>query len=596
MLHSGKSYSAPRRCTGKERVLTLLQKRSRIFVCAFTLAATQVFAQQRERPANAGANGAAPEPGIPVTDTLTQARCGGCHTKDKDGNLSRISWIRTTPEGWEQAIKRMVRLNGVRLSPADARSIVKYLAANHGLAPEEAKPVMYMAEHRIQDEVIPNESLRVTCNACHALGQPFQWRRTRAEWGLVADFHSALYPQADMAFRRNGMNFGPPNNEISLDVSLDYLGKNYGLHSPEWAKWVARMRSPKLAGKWLVSARVPGKGRYTGEITIGAGAADDEFTTTAKLVPVNGGAAIERKGTGLVYAGYSWRGRSRGVTAASNVPGDLNNEMRETLWVSPDQTWAEGRWFFGEYQEFGVDVKLRRATSEPMLLTADKYALKTGTTSRVRIIGANLPASLKPADLDFGGGIKVTSIVSQTPTDVVAQVEVASSAVPGKRDIAIGLATLEGPIAVYDTIDYIKVLPEAGLAHLGGNKGEPHPKGYQQLEAIAYHRGPDGKTRTGDDIELGPVEVNWSVEEFFAVFGDDDKEFVGTLDSNGLFTPNVDGPNPQRKFSRNNYGDVWIVATAKNEKDRDGKPVSGKAYLVVTVPTYMRWDQPEVSR
>ena len=27
----------------------------------------------------------------------------------------------------------------------------------------------------------------------------------------------------------------------------------------------------------------------------------------------------------------------------------------------------------------------------------------------------------------------------------------------------------------------------------------------------------------------GPMEVNWSVEEFYAVYGDDDKEFVGTL-------------------------------------------------------------------
>ena len=55
----------------------------------------------------------APEEGIPVTNPLVLAKCGGCHTKDEKGNLSRISWERATPEAWEEAIKRMVRLNGV---------------------------------------------------------------------------------------------------------------------------------------------------------------------------------------------------------------------------------------------------------------------------------------------------------------------------------------------------------------------------------------------------------------------------------------------------------------------------------------------------
>jgi len=90
--------------------------------------------------------------------------------------------------------------------------------------------------------------------------------------------------------------------------------------------------------------------------------------------------------------------------------------------------------------------------------------------------------------------------------------------------------------------------------------------------------------------------VKWSVEEFYSVDNDDDKEFVGSLSQTGFFTPSSDGPNPQRKFSRNNYGDIWIVATAKDEKDKDGKPLTSKSYLVVTVPAYMQWDQPEVGQ
>jgi len=154
-------------------------------------------------------------------------------------------------------------------------------------------------------------------------------------------------------------------------------------------------------------------------------------------------------------------------------------------------------------------------------------------------------------------------------------------------------AVLQSAFAVYDRVDYIKVIPETSMARLGG---DVHPKGYQQLDAVGYQRGADGKPHTADDVELGPMEVSWSVEEFYAVYGDDDKEFVGTLDSNGLFTPALDGPNPQRKFKRNNYGDIWAVATTKNEKDKEGKPLGGKSYLIVAVPMYIQWDQPEVTK
>jgi hypothetical protein len=84
------------------------------------------------------------EEGIPVSDPLVISKCSGCHQKDEKGNLSRISWERTTPEGWQAVIRRMVRLNGLTLTPEEGRAIVKSLSSSHGLAPEEAKPVMYM--------------------------------------------------------------------------------------------------------------------------------------------------------------------------------------------------------------------------------------------------------------------------------------------------------------------------------------------------------------------------------------------------------------------------------------------------------------------
>jgi quinohemoprotein amine dehydrogenase len=64
---------------------------------------------------------------------------------------------------------------------------------------------------------------------------------------------------------------------------------------------------------------------------------------------------------------------------------------------------------------------------------------------------------------------------------------------------------------------------------------------------------------------------------------------VGSIDRNGLFTPNVDGPNPQRSGQRNNIGDVWVVAT-HTPNAPGSKPMKARSLLVSTVPLYMRWE------
>ncbi len=566
--------------------------------------ALPLLAQSSKSPAAAssGMVKLPPEEGIPVTSPVVISRCGSCHAKDEHGNLSRISWERATPEGWEEAIKRMIRQQGVRLTPDDAKSILKYLATDHGLAPEEAKPVMYYAERRMLDETnIPNDKVRGACTNCHAMARPLSWRRTEQDWKLLANLHVALYTSAEESFRR-GLSMGTaldwvPEHEKTrpVDVAIAYLAKTAPLHTPEWAAWRARMHAPKLAGRWLVSASITGRGKFYGEMEVeAASGTDDEFTTRVKLTSAKDGSTISRTGHSVVYAGYSWRGRSKGTLAANPSPDDLASEMREVMWVSPDQSSAEGRWFWGQYQEFGFDVKMKRASADPTLIGVDRTSLKAGSqANRVRLIAESVPAQPAPSDLDFGTGVTVKRIVSHTPTEIVAEVDVAADAVPGKRDISFHRSVLESAIAVYDRVDYIKVTPDSALARLGS---QTHPKGYQQFEAIAYQRGADGKTQGASDIELGPVDAKWTVEEFYSVENDDDREFVGSLSGTGFFTPASDGPNPQRKFSRNNYGDIWVVATAKDEKDKDGKPLTAKSYLVVTVPAYMQWDQPEVGQ
>jgi quinohemoprotein amine dehydrogenase len=113
-----------------------------------------------------------------------------------------------------------------------------------------------------------------------------------------------------------------------------------------------------------------------------------------------------------------------------------------------------------------------------------------------------------------------------------------------------------------------------------------------QFEAWGYHNGPDGKPGSADDLKLDVVPATWGLEEYTATFDDDDLAFVGGINAEtGLFTPNIEGPNPKRSGERNNIGDVWAVATYY---DRDAgsssRPLRARAHLLVTVPLYMRWE------
>jgi quinohemoprotein amine dehydrogenase len=77
------------------------------------------------------------------------------------------------------------------------------------------------------------------------------------------------------------------------------------------------------------------------------------------------------------------------------------------------------------------------------------------------------------------------------------------------------------------------------------------------------------------------------MEEYSAIYGDDDIEYIGTILQDGTVVPAEDGPNPNRPGNRNNVGDAWVVAT----HTRPGlEPLTARAHLVVTVPLYMRFE------
>jgi len=542
--------------------------------------------------------------GIPVTDSLTIQKCSVCHSRDEKGNLTRISWIRTTPEGWEEAIKRMVRLRGVSMEPDEARKILFYLSNQHGLAPEEASPVQYMAEQRMVDEKVPNDTIVHTCKSCHALGKPLSWRRSPDEWKILTDLHIALYPDVMyQAFERPATaaswfvvpisDASPEDKRSPVDVAVEYFSKNAPLHTPEWEKWRAAMQAPKLAGRWLVSGRDPGKGNFFGEMVIEGTDTPERFSTRTTLTFVPGNQVVNAKGSAIIYTGYAWRGRSKSEDAGAGPDAPANR--REVMMVSRDRSRINGRWFWGAYSEFGMNVTLRRATDSPVVLATDTQLLAAGSpNNQLQIYGDNLPQDIAAADVDLGPGLSVTKIVSKEAGRIVVVADVAKEALPGARDVAVKNYVLPAGLSVYDHIDYLKVLPETPLARLGGGAAA-HVKGYVQFEAMAYSNGADGVPGTEDDIELGFVPAEWKLEEFVASYGDDDVNFVGTIDpKSGLFTPALEGPSPKRQFSRNNYGDVWAQATYKPAGA--AKPATGRSYLVVTVPNYMQWDQPEVGQ
>jgi quinohemoprotein amine dehydrogenase len=84
------------------------------------------------------------------------------------------------------------------------------------------------------------------------------------------------------------------------------------------------------------------------------------------------------------------------------------------------------------------------------------------------------------------------------------------------------------------------------------------------------------------------VNATWGLEEYGVTYDDDDVKFVGAISPTGLFTPNVDGPNPARTSSRNNIGDVWVVASYQ-APGKTPRALKARALLIVTVPLYVKF-------
>src|SRR5262245_30968052 len=89
-----------------------------VLACSWGLTVASVAPSAAQAPAAAPtppAAAAKAETGIPVTDQTVTKACGTCHRPDDKQQLTRISFRRTTPEGWERTITRMMALNGLKI-------------------------------------------------------------------------------------------------------------------------------------------------------------------------------------------------------------------------------------------------------------------------------------------------------------------------------------------------------------------------------------------------------------------------------------------------------------------------------------------------
>ncbi len=616
--------------------------------------------------------------GIAISDPLVHTHCMRCHAIDDKQQMTRISYVRKSPEGWSETLKRMGRLHGLQLSPQDAKQLVRTLSNSNGLARSEAERGLYESERRVHwSEESQDQDFRRACAECHPLGRVLLQQRDDEEWQLLRATHVAMFPLArgqmgggppeDESRRFGGGNFGggggggnagaanagagarggrggrggeaapggntpPPAPTQSVgDRVLQKLAKDQPLFSPAWESWSKNRREVPLAGTWTVSGHETGRGDLFGTASLKRVDAD-EYEITWNLRATDG-STIARTGKGLLYAGYSWRGRSQ-------EGGDSKAAAwREVLLLDDAWQTLRGRLFTGNYDELGVDVTLVRDLGRPRVLAVDGAAIAVPSTGhRLTVQGEAFPANVAATDFFVGEGLSITGVERRSDRELVLVVDASVGTELGVRTVAFGSDPGSAQVTLYDTVDYIRVRPLQGLARVGGAK---HPNQLERYEAYAVHRGKDEKPYTDDDVDLFQVRPKWSLAEFKVRENDDDLQFVGSIDPvTGVFTPAVDGPNPARKWQANNIGDVFVMAEielevvvrpepkkvdpAKDDKVKDDKPPVGdgaekateakpatpppvakpaetapivrakktflaRSHLLVSVPIYMRW-------
>ncbi|HEX9206582.1 MAG TPA: quinohemoprotein amine dehydrogenase subunit alpha [Candidatus Deferrimicrobiaceae bacterium] len=498
-------------------------------------------------------------PGIPVTSDLVLKKCTDCH-KNNGGLVSRISYIRQVPEAWEETLWRHKRIHGLSITKGEKEALLLYFSDKQGLAPAEVAPYAYTLEKRDTKEKVDSQVIIDMCVRCHSYAKTALQRRTPEEWPKLANMHSGVLPMW-LYQLQDVLDW-----DDTLAACVKELEKRFPLETPEWKQWTGAR--PKVGdGKWVVAGYQAGKGAYGGEVALKK-TGDFEYSYGGTVEFENGEKQpIEGKAT--LYGGYAWR-------ASGTLAG---KPIREVFHISADGSTFTGVRFDDPHFELrGVETRASAGAS-PRILSVMPKALKAGSKdATVTIVGTGLTK-----EVSLGDGVSVKKVVSDSPSKVVVSVDVSEKAAAGYRSAKSGGAEAGKLLAVYSSIDYIKVVPSPAMSRTGG-------LGYAvkqlvQFDAMAYSKGTDGVAGNEDDVEIGRVPAAWKVAELASSNEDRDAEFVGTIDGNGLFTPGDEGPNPKRAMNENNMGDVWVTASFKAP---GGETLSARGYLLATIPLYVQ--------
>lgn len=503
-----------------------------------------------------------------TAEKLLNERCGSCHARLPEGGLSRVHESRRTPEGWDMTIARMMFLHGVPISAEERGILVKHLADTQGMAPAETANWRYILERQPNVVETPeDEQLAVMCGRCHSYARLAIQRRDEGEWQKLVHFHLGQFPTIEYQALGRDRNWW----DIASTEMPALLAKHYPLTTDAWKNWQAQAKAD-LSGTWRVVGQRPGKGRYTGTLSLSRDGSDS-YNAQMELVYADG-STVSGSGKGMIYTGYEWRGR-------------LNLDGTDTMQVfalSEDGNTLSGRWFLADDDALGGQLKALRSDADSTVLAVEPPYLHSGATATLTLHGVGLPAE---GDITLGDGVEVVSVSSRSPEQIVVEVKAADTATSGSRSVKIGDLAGANLVTVYEQIDAVRVEPAVAIARVGGAGGpvDPVPA---QFDAVAYLNGADGTAGTDDDIRIGAMPATWTMDNANdAAAKMEDTKYAGQLSDVGLFMPAGAGLNPERPFQTNNAGELTIKAAV----DDQGRNVEGSARLVVTV---QRWNDPPI--
>lgn len=498
---------------------------------------------------------------------LLNERCAQCHTQEPGGALSRVSYQRKTPEAWFMTIVRMELVHGLKVTDDERRALIKYLSDRQGLAPEETQGYRYILE-REPNVVEPADDpeLMVMCARCHSAARVALQRRAPEEWTLLVHFHLGQYPTTEyQAMGRDREWF-----KIALEKMAPQLAVSQPLETAAWKRWQS-VTPADLSGEWRVAGSTPGKGSFAGSMTT-TSQGEDSYRVSLEATYADG-SKMSGSGTANVYTGYEWR-------ANLTVDGVA---LRQVFAATPDGLQLSGRMFQTDADELGSRlIAVREDSVNPVIIAVQPGYIRAGETATLDIVGTGLNGTVS-----LGEGVRVTRVVSSSPTGITVEARADAGAAVGSRTVKVGYYEASDALTVYQTVDAVKVEPGYGMARVGGSGTTPPVTA--SFEAVAYAAGADGQAGTEDDVRIGVMPATWSVAPFDDMAAQlEDVKHAGAMDAaSGLFTPADAGLNPARAYSTNNAGNLKVVGTVVD----GGQSVSGEGQLIVTV---QRWVDPPI--